>query len=307
MMAAAMKTVSHPLQELADTADILTVIESVSRLFSQHGLFFGHGTANARDEAAWLVAAVMGWPQDWVGLVPSADQLARIRALAHRRVAERRPMAYLLGEGWLVGLKFYVDDRVLVPRSPLAELIENGLAPWVAAERVRRVLDLGTGSGCLAIALAHYLGDTLVDATDIDPGALHVARLNVSRHQMADRVRVLKSDLFGSLGPARYDVIVANPPYVPSTSMLGLPPEYAHEPSSALAAGLDGLDCVRRILTNARRHLNDGGALFLEVGEAAQALNDAYPRVPFTWLEFARGGEGVLVLTADQLSEYFAA
>ena len=306
-MAAPMDADALPSLRLTSGADVLNVIEAVQRFFTGHSLFFGHGTANARDEAAWLVAAVLDWPEDWAGLRPSAPQLARIATLARRRVTERRPLAYLLHEGWLAGLKFYVDERVLVPRSPLAELIEHQLAPWIDAAGVQRALDIGTGSGCLAIALAHYLPHVRVDATDTDPAALRIARANVSRHRVGHRVRVLRSDLFAALAGQRYQVILTNPPYVPAARMQALPKEYGHEPATALAAGGDGLDLARRILRQAGAHLAAGGVLFMEVGEAADALVDAYPHVPFTWLEFAAGGEGVLQLTADQLNAYFPA
>lgn len=291
---------------LACAADGIAALDTVSRYFAAHQLYYGHGTSNARDEAAWLVNAVLGWRDARLSGPPSSAALERIAWLAHRRVAERKPLAYLLQEAWFAGLKFYVDERVLVPRSPLAELIEHQLAPWVASAAVGRVLDLGTGSGCLAIALATYLPAALVDATDSDGAALIVARCNVSRHQLAHRVRVLRSDLFAALSGRRYDVIVSNPPYVPAASLRTLPTEYGHEPSAALAAGDDGLALVRRVFAGALAHLTDRGVLIVEVGEAAGALIAEYPQVPFTWLEFARGGEGVLVLTADQLWEYFA-
>ncbi len=306
MMTPLMKSTTPSVAGLAPAPQMLTVIEAVSGLFAEHQLCFGHGTGNARDEAAWLVSSVLGWPEDWAGRRLSPFELQRIDSLARRRVTERRPLAYLLNEAWLAGLKFYVDERVLVPRSPLGELIEHQLAPWTSSARVARLLDVGTGSGCLAIALAHFLPGTQVDATDIDPGALLVARANVSRHRLAHRVRVLRSDLFQALGARRYDVIVANPPYVPAGRLAALPAEYTYEPAAALAAGRDGLDTVQGILVGAAAHLSEQGALFVEVGEAADSLIEAYPRVPFTWLEFARGGEGVLVLTADQLTEYFA-
>jgi ribosomal protein L3 glutamine methyltransferase len=306
-MAALMNPASCLSLRLTRGADVPHVIEAVQRFFAGHELFFGHGTANARDEAAWLVAAVLDWREDWVQLKPTAAQLSRIAALAGQRVTQRRPLAYLLHEGWLAGLKFYVDERVLVPRSPLAELIQRQLAPWVDGAGVQRALDVGTGSGCLAIALAHFLPHVRVDATDTDPAALRVARSNVSRHRVGDRVRVLRSDLFGALAGQRYQVILTNPPYVPAARMQALPAEYGHEPSTALTAGDDGLDLARRILRQAGAYLTAGGVLFMEVGEAADALLGAYPRVPFTWLELAEGGEGVIQLTADQLNEYFPA
>ncbi|CAL1241155.1 50S ribosomal protein L3 N(5)-glutamine methyltransferase [Candidatus Methylocalor cossyra] len=276
--------------------------------FAEAGLCFGHGTASPLDEAAALVLNALHLPYDLPGgyfdarLLP--DERARVMELIERRIAERKPLAYLTREAPFAGLSFYVDERVLVPRSPIAELIEKRFAPWIEAERVGKVLDLGTGSGCIAIACAVAFPGAAVDAVDISPEALEVARLNIARHGLEDRVRPVQSDLYAGLGDRRYDLIVSNPPYVSREEWQRLAPEYHAEPRLGLEAGDDGLDCVRRILRGAAGHLGPEGVLVVEVGGAAAALERAYPDVPFLWLEFERGGEGVFVLTATELDRF---
>ena len=279
-----------------------------ARRLARARVFFGHGTGNARDEAAALVLHALGRP-------PAADAAlyrrrvsragaARAQQLLTRRVRERRPAAYLTGTAWFAGLPFSVDERVLIPRSPLAELIERGFAPWIAPERVRRVLDIGTGSGCIAIACARALPRARVDAVDISTAALEVARLNVRRHRLSRRVRLVRSDHFRALRRATYDIIVANPPYVGARELKGLPPEYRHEPRIALAAGRVGLDSVRVILAGAARHLKARGLLVVEVGNTERAVRRAYPKLPFVWLQFARGGGGVFLITREELAAH---
>ena len=233
---------------------------------------------------------------------PDAAGVNRVREIFRERVERRVPAAYLMGRMWFAGLEFEVDPRVIVPRSPFAELIRAGFAPWIDASRVRRILDIGTGSGCIAIACAAALPHASVDAVDISRHALEVARRNVARHGVGDRVRLFQGDVYQPLGDARYDLIVSNPPYVSEAEMTALPPEYLHEPDLALRAGKDGLDVVRRILAGLPGHLEPDGALFVEVGDSEERMQAAFPDLPLTWLEFEHGGGGVFLLRGADLS-----
>ena len=284
---------------------LLALIEQGARRLRRAGVFFGHGTDNARDESAALVLHALGLPHDGdrIRYEQRVDSrgIERADALITRRIEERIPAVYLTGETWFAGLPFHVDRRVLIPRSPIAELIERRFAPWIDPARVRRVLDIGTGSGCIAIACAKALPRARVDAADISPEALEVAAINVRRHRVGRRVRLVLSDHFSALPGERYDIIVANPPYVGRREMSGLPPEYRHEPQLALAAGRDGLDSVRVILREAARHLTAGGLLVVEVGNTEAAVRRAYGGLPFLWLEFERGGGGVFLLCREAL------
>jgi ribosomal protein L3 glutamine methyltransferase len=284
------------------------LIERGARRLRRARVFFGHGTDNARDEAAALVLHALKLPPQggracYRRRVSAAAQQA-VQGLLTRRIKERLPAAYLTGISFFAGLPFRVDERVLVPRSPLAELIERGFAPWSDPARIRRVLDLGTGSGCIAVATARALPRARVDATDISAAALQVARANVRRHRLQRRVRVLQSDHFRALAGRAYDIIVTNPPYVGARELRSLPAEYRHEPRVALAAGRSGLDSVRIILRAAARHLRARGLLVVEVGNTERAVRRAFPRLPFVWLEFARGGGGVFLLTREQLQAH---
>ena len=279
--------------------------------FTESGLCFAHGTDNAVDEALVLVLHALDLPvhpplpSELFHARLGRDERREVRALLRRRIEERVPAAYLTGEAWFAGLRFEIDRRVLVPRSPLAELIEEGFQPWIDGDRVRRILDLGTGSGCIAVACAHAFPDARVDAVDASPAALEVARLNVALHDLEGRVRVVESDLFDGLdrepdrrSAARYDLVVSNPPYVPDEEMAGLPPEFGAEPAFALAGGPDGLDAVGRIVDEAPRWLAPEGALFVEVGASpvVRAALESRFDLPFVWLDAARGGEGVFLL-----------
>jgi len=283
------------------------LVTQTARRFNAARLHYGHGTDNARDEAAALIWHALRLPRrpDAARLrrAVTAQQLAALEALVERRIAGRVPAVYLTHRCWFAGLEFYVDERVLIPRSPLAELIERGFSPWIDPARVREVADVGTGSGCIAIACARALRRSHVDALDISPGALEVARRNIRRHRLGRRVRALQSDHFGALAGESYDIIVSNPPYVGLREMAALPPEYRHEPPGALAAGADGLDSVRVILREAARFLRPAGLLVVEVGNTERRVRRSFPRLPFTWLEFARGGDGVFLLTREQLVE----
>jgi ribosomal protein L3 glutamine methyltransferase len=278
------------------------LLRETARRFRAGRLHFGHGTANARDEAAWLIAHVAGVPAGDLQAEQdiSAARVQRVRALAARRIRERIPLAYLLKEAWLDGRRFYMDERVIVPRSFISELLRERLRPWLHRP-VRRALDLGTGSGCLAILLAFAFPGSKVDATDLSAEALQVARRNVERFRLQRRVRLARSDLFDSLKGRRYDLIVTNPPYVDARTMRRLPPEYDYEPRAALAAGRDGLDLVRRILSQSRAHLAPRGLLVCEVGGARRALERCFPRVPFLWPETSESPGCVFVLEREQL------
>ncbi len=274
--------------------------------FQAGDLFFGHGTDNALDEAAWLVLHAVGIPPDEpIGdyhLPLNAEQVGKARQLLQRRVDERLPAAYLTGTAWFAGLQFHVDARVLVPRSPLAEPILSGFSPWLDPTQVRTVLDMCTGSGCIGIACAYAFADAQITATDISAEALEVAAENVFAHDMADRVSLRQGSLFEPVADSRFDLIISNPPYVDAADMAALSEEFKHEPALGLAAGEDGLVLVRHMLSEAYKHLNPGGLLVVEVGNSAPALEAAYPQLPFVWLEFDTGGEGVFMLWREDLA-----
>jgi ribosomal protein L3 glutamine methyltransferase len=295
------------MPRLSHTPTVGSLIASVARRLTRARVFFGHGTDNARDEAFALVFHVMKLPHDSPPRVMTRRvndaQRARIEGLLERRVRDRVPLPYLTHEAWFAGSPYYVDERVLIPRSAIAELIERRFSPWIDAKRVRDVLDMGTGSGCIALACAQAFRRARVDATDIDPGALAVAGINRRRLRLTRRVRLIESDHFAALSDRSYDIIVSNPPYVGAREMRGLPREYRHEPRHALASGREGLDSVAVILREAHRHLRPLGLLVVEVGNTERALARAYPRVPFTWLDFERGGGGVFLLTREQLAK----
>ncbi|MCH4812186.1 50S ribosomal protein L3 N(5)-glutamine methyltransferase [Vreelandella neptunia] len=282
----------------------------VSSEFYLAGLHYGHGTDSAWDEAVALCLGALHLPWNIdpgvleARLLPVERQ--RIIALARERVTTRRPLPYLLGESFFAGHPFSVDERVLIPRSPIAELIEDGFAAWFPEEPPASVLDLCTGSGCIGIATALYLPTCEVALADISQDALAVARQNITRHDVGDRVRAVESDVFSGLEGRRFDLIVSNPPYVDARDLATMPAEFRHEPSLALGAGNDGLDIVRHILREARDHLTEEGWLIVEVGNSDRHVEATFPDVPFLWLEFERGGQGVFALSAAELDAHAA-
>ena len=277
--------------------------------FSAAELYYGHGTDNAWDEALMLVLHAINLPMDSNPAILDAKltstESQEVLDLLQQRVESRVPAAYITNQAWFMGLSFFVDERVLVPRSPIAELIETSFEPWLERDSVERVLDIGTGSGCIAIACAAAFPEADIDAADISPDALSVAKINVTNYDLENRVNLVQSDVFSGLEGQRYDLIVSNPPYVDAYEIENMPVEYQHEPQIGLASGDDGLDCTKVILAQAADHLTDQGILVVEVGASAPALMEQYPDVPFLWLEFERGGDGVFLLTAEQLREHF--
>ncbi len=284
------------------------LIRTVAASFEDAELSYGHGTDNPLDEAAWLVFAVLQLSHDDTPAIYSAsvddEQVSAALALAGRRINERVPLAYLINQAFFAGWEFFVDERVLVPRSPIAELINKQFTPWIEPNEVRFVVDLGTGSGCIAVAIAHAFPDARVDAVDISADALEVTAINIEKHGLEDRVTPVQSDFFSALGGRQYDLIVSNPPYVDGTDMKSMPAEYQSEPVLGLMAGDDGLVSVRKILHDASPFLTDNGILVCEVGNSQQALAAAYPDAAFVWLDFAQGGTGVFLLTKDDLQGF---
>lgn len=289
----------------------LTTIRDYARWsmgrFTAAQLYYGHGTDNAWDEAITLIFHLLNLPPEAGAHVLDSVLTKRERQLILRvvetRCHDRLPLPYITNTAWFAGMPFVVDERVLIPRSPIAELIESGFAPWVR-HPIASVLDLCTGSGCIGIACAEYLDAERVDLSDCSVDALEVARQNIAKHQLGERVKLIQSDLFDDISD-RYDLIVSNPPYVDSADLASMPAEYHHEPRMALEAGQDGLDCARKILASAAEHLTENGMLVMEVGNSWTALEQAYPAVPFTWIEFERGGHGVCVLSRQELQQHF--
>ena len=292
-----------PVLDVEDTYTIETAIRAAAHQFEKSGLCYGHGTESAIDEASWLILFAMGLPPanapDYQ-LQLNAEQIDSCNTLLRRRIDERMPAAYLTGQAWFAGHRFVCDSRALVPRSPLAELINSDFFGVLDAVERPFILDLCTGGGCIAIACAHALPQAMIHASDVSPEALALAQENIILHDVQDRVALLSGSLFEPV-TARYDLILSNPPYVDAQDIAVMPEEFAHEPMLGLAAGGDGLDLVRLMLRDASDFLNPGGVLIVEVGNSWQALENAYPRLDFAWLEFAHGGHGVFMLTFDEL------
>lgn len=280
-------------------------LEWAEQQFTAADLCFGQGTDSAWDEAVWLALHTLHLPYDSpkeVGaIVLDETQQAMLLTIFRRRISERIPAAYLTQQAFFAGHEFYVDQRVIIPRSPIAELINQHFEPWINPDKVTRILDLCCGSGCIAIACAYAFPNAQVDAVDISADALAVAEINVAQHHMQQQVTLIQSDLLQALAGKKYDIIVTNPPYVDAHDMATCPEEFHWEPELALAAGTDGLQCADQILAQAKAHLTEHGILILEVGNSAPALEAKYPRLPFTWLHFEHGGEGVALLTAQEL------
>ena len=297
------------LHSFSDTSELHTLRDwmrfSVSA-FNENKLSFGHGSASAYDEAAYLILHTLHLPLDT--LEPFLDARLTIHEktalgkLLKQRVEQKIPAAYLTHEAWLGALRFYVDERVIVPRSFIAELLHESLFPWVeATEKVHSILDMCTGSGCLAILAAHIFPEATVDAVDLSNDALAVAARNVDDYKLNERVRLIESNLFAKLDDKKYDLIISNPPYVDAESVAALPAEYLHEPSLALGSGKDGLDATREILRHAAMHLNPGGILVVEIGHNRDVLEAAYPELPFNWLNVSAGDEFVFLLHREDL------
>lgn len=279
-------------------------------LFEENNLYFGHGTDNSWDEAVFLLSAVLDLPpqadRSLLNQKVSHQQQQQVLALYTQRINQRVPAPYLTQQAWFCSLPFYVDQRVIIPRSPIAELIYNQFRPWCLTAP-NRILDLCTGSGCIGIACAYAFENAQIVLSDISTEALAVAAINIDSHQLEHRVTAVQSDLFGQVSEGddpKFDLIVSNPPYVDAKDLASMPEEYGHEPSLALASGTDGLDITRRLLREAADHLSEQGLLVVEVGNSAVALEQAFPTVSFTWIEFEQGGEGVFVLTREQLAQY---
>lgn len=295
---------TSPIDDLLSVRDYLRYAAS---RFAVSPLYYGHGTDNVWDEAVHLVMRSLHLPLEnntmFLDARLTREERERVLERIDRRVNERVPLAYLLGEAWFMGMPFHVDERVLVPRSPIGELIENGFQPWLGDKSVERVLDLCTGSGCIGIGVASVFSDAEVVLSDISEDALAVAESNIELHGVRDRVSTVQSDVFDRID-GRFDIIVSNPPYVDAEDLAQMPEEYRHEPELGLAAGQDGLDIAHRILDRAADHLTPGGLLVVEVGNSWVALDEAYPELPLTWLDFENGGDGVFVVSETELRQW---
>ena len=289
---------------MAEKLTIKQAIEWANNIMLQSDVYFGHGTDNAWDEAVWLVLFVLKrdvtQPIDDADSVLTIAEVNNLKTTVNKRIKDKLPLSYLINSAWFCGLEFYVDERVIVPRSPLAECIYNQFEPWINSEKITDVLDLCTGSGCIALAIAHYMPWLKVDASDLSQQALEVAKINRQKLQLENRVQFYQSDVFNNIPAKKYDVIISNPPYVDRSDFDSMPSEFSHEPEMALISGNDGLLVTHTILTNAKKYLKKGGVLIVEVGNSQRHLIKQ-SNLPFLWLEFENGGDGVFLLTQQQL------
>lgn len=299
------------------SSDVTTTLVSIrdyirwgASQFAADQVLLGHGTATALDEAAAIVLHTIRQPYNladvYLDSILTRQEREAVVDLINRRISERKPSAYLTHEAIFAGLSFYVDERVLVPRSPIAELIEERFEPWVDETQVYNILDLCTGSACIAIACAYAFPEAHVDAVELSTDACDVARINIKKHELEDQLTLYHSDLFNAVPEKAYDIIVSNPPYVSTDEWKGLPAEFHAEPEIGLKGGVNGLDLVLRILVEADNYLAGHGILIIEVGNSAETLQQLFPEVPFYWLEFERGGDGVFLLTAEQVNQYYS-
>ncbi len=293
---------------IQDLATLRDYMRWGSSEFNRQQLSFGHGFGSALDEAVYLVLYALDLPWDWstdyFDCVLTQGEREHVYAVLMQRIKTRQPAAYISHEAWFCGLPFYVDERVLVPRSPIAELIQQRFEPWLDPNQVDNILDLCTGSGCIAICCQHAFVDARVSASDLSRDALEVAQINVNNHAMADHIQLYESDLFGGIPAQKFDLIVSNPPYVDAEDMAALADEFKAEPTMGLEAGQDGLQIVDQILQQAGDYLSEHGLLVVEVGNSQQAMMEKYPNLPLSWIEFEQGGDGVFCVTAKELKEY---
>ena len=301
-------SIPEPLQVLSTIRDF---VRWGSSEFSRNDLSFGHGFVTALDEARYLVLHALSlpwdWPDEYLDTTLALDEREAVIAVLRQRVESRQPAAYITRESWFCGLKFYVDERVLVPRSPMAELISAYFEPWIDSSRVKSILDLCTGSGCIAVAAQYHFPQARVCASDISRDALAVAAINLEQHELSDHIELYESDLFDAIPAQAFDVILSNPPYVDAEDMAALSDEFRKEPELGLRAGVDGLELADRLLTRAGEFLSEDGVLFLEVGNSRAALEEKYDFLPLTWVEFEYGGGGVCCIRAQDLTQQQAA
>lgn len=300
------------MPEQFETTELTTLTDYIrwgASRFVEADLTYGHGLSSPLDEATYLVLRTLHLPVDtpnvyWASVLTESEKQSVVSVLK-RRINEKIPAAYITQEGWFAGLQFYIDERVLVPRSPIAELVESQFSPWLEADDVAEILDLCTGSGCIGIACAYAFPYAHIDLSDVSDDALQVAKINIEKHDTGQRVTAIHSDLFDGVNGKKYDLIVSNPPYVDQEDMQALSPEFHHEPELGLSSGNDGLDITKKILNEAANYLTGNGVLVLEVGNSQYALSELYPNLPLEWIDFERGGDGVFVISRQELEAFF--